>query len=345
VAIGSPPVDPSKPDEVRKALLRYLAERGLRGARFASGPTAVTGGFDTLIYAFRLEGEMLPEAWRQPLVVRIYAAFDQDARAGHEARVQQFAAENGYPALLPLAVEGAGNALGFPLMVVPQVTGGTLARRMQRNPLGIGRTLARMAELQAALHRIPLDGCPLPYERPLVVRQLASLWQRIERRGLGHLKEGFAWLVAHQDKVGDEAPALCHADFHPLNVLVDGAGKLVVIDWTEADVGDRHFDVARTLAVFWFAKLGARGLPERMLLHAARGFLRNRYLDEYRRRAPVDLERLRYWEAFHVFAACLLLAELPFDTRVAQPKAVRSLHEGFEEEVRQRFWRCAERSA
>lgn len=338
-------VDPSKPDEVRKALLRFLAERGMRGVRFVVPPQPISGGYDTLIFGFQIEGDdVLPE-WRNPLVLRLYAAFDQEARAEHEANVQRFAAARGYPALAPLAAEGGDNALGFPLMIVPRIVGGTLAQRMLSNPLTMRRWLGRMADLHASLHTLSVSSCPLTYGTPLVERQLEVLRRRIERRSLRQFEEGYAWLSAEKDRVLNEQPALCHADFHPLNILVDEQNSLVVIDWTEAALGDRHFDVARTLATLWFAKLGGRGLAERLLLRGLRGFLRDGYLEAYGRSASLEPERLSYWESFHVFATWLSIAELPFDTRVVKPTAVLNLGDRIGEEMRQRFWTCTASSS
>jgi aminoglycoside phosphotransferase (APT) family kinase protein len=337
-----PAVDPSRPEQVRKGLLRLLAERGMGGVRFAEGPEPIRGGYDTLIYGFRLEGEDIAPEWRSPLVVRIFAAFDQDGRASREALIQRFATARGYPALAPLVAEGPDNALGFPLMIVPRIGGGTLAKRMMSNPFRIGRWIDRMAELQIALHELSIEGCPLRYEGPLVDRRLADVRQRLDRHGLAQLEEGYAWLTEHKGRVIEEAPALCHADFHPLNILVDDTGdRLVLIDWAEVELGDRHFDLGRTLAAFWFAKLGAQGAAQRYLLQSTRGFLRQRYLAAYEQRLALDPERLAYWEAYHVFIAWLLVSELPFDTRVVKPAAVSALSDTLVDETRERFWECA----
>lgn len=333
-------IDPSDPDQVRKALLRLLAERGMGGLRFEQQPEAIRGGYDTLIYGFCVHGDDLSAEWRRPLVVRIFAAFDQDERARREARIQEFVAQRGYPALAPLAAEGPDNPLGLPFMIVPRIQGGTLAQRMLKNPLRLGHWIRHMAALQVELHQLPVEGCPVHYESPLVERQLSDLRRRIERHGLDRLEPGYVWLAANQDRVAGERPALCHADFHPLNILVDERERLVLIDWAEFQVGDRHFDVGRTIATFWFAKLGAQGAAERYLLQASRGFLRRRYLAAYQERLPLDPRRLAYWEAFHVFQAWLLVNELPFDTRVAKPAAVSALSDTLIDEVRERFWHC-----
>ena len=92
----------------------------------------------------------------------------------------------------------------------------------------------------------------------------------------------------------------CHGDFHPLNVLVDGDTSMV-IDWTDAALGDRHGDVARTSLLFYFgAALATSNRAAKAALGGAQGWLSKRYLRTYRRSAPIDPDRLRRWEAVHL---------------------------------------------
>ena len=57
-------IDPSQADQVASALLAYLADHlGVAGLRFAEPPQPIGRGFDTYIYAFRLEGDGLDSAW------------------------------------------------------------------------------------------------------------------------------------------------------------------------------------------------------------------------------------------------------------------------------------------
>ena len=75
----------------------------------------------------------------------------------------------------------------------------------------------------------------------------------------------------------------CHGDFHPLNVLVDGDTSMV-IDWTDAALGDRHGDVARTSLLFYFgAALATSNRAAKAVLGGvARLARRRRYLGAYR---------------------------------------------------------------
>lgn len=49
------------------------------------------------------------------------------------------------------------------------------------------------------------------------------------------------------------APTLLHLDFHPFNVLDDGSRVTGIVDWANASVGDRRFDLARTRGLFALA--------------------------------------------------------------------------------------------
>ncbi|WP_442593941.1 aminoglycoside phosphotransferase family protein [Neobacillus sp. D3-1R] len=44
-------------------------------------------------------------------------------------------------------------------------------------------------------------------------------------------------------------PSVLHLDFHPLNVLTDNGKIISVIDWANASVGDKRFDIARTKSI------------------------------------------------------------------------------------------------
>ena len=85
-------------------------------------------------------------------------------------------------------------------------------------------------------------------------------------------------------------PVICHGDFHPNNVLVEGA-RFGVIDWSTAGVGDRHADLAWTAHAFEVAARSAEveGVPELL-----RGFARS-LIAAYEARHHIEPERLALW--------------------------------------------------
>ena len=103
----------------------------------------------------------------------------------------------------------------------------------------------------------------------------------------------------------DELPSdamICHGDFHPDNVLVDG-DNAVVIDWLDAASGPPVADVTRTILLID----GAQEVPATI-----RETVKNAYLDEYARHHALDRELLVSW--YPVLAAARLSEGIPQDT-------------------------------
>jgi aminoglycoside phosphotransferase (APT) family kinase protein len=112
------------------------------------------------------------------------------------------------------------------------------------------------------------------------------------------LAQALASAEALADRAMDGPHVVCHGDFHPLNVLVDG-DRTSVIDWTDAGLGPREADVARTALLFHVAAIAATSAIERAALRIAGPRLSRRYLRTYGAGAPLDPERLRLWEVLH----------------------------------------------
>jgi len=340
-------IDASNAAEVATPLLGDLRKRlGSPELAYAETPQSLGRGTSSFIYSFRLTGTAT-DAWTVPLVVRILLAANWGPTLVREDAIQRFVAAHGYPALVPLALEAEGDGvLGLPFMVVPRVMGGTMLAAVGRNPLAVPRLLGAMADAHAALHRIPIDHCPLPYDAPLVERRIEDWRQRLRFDGADELRRGLAWLEESAGLVRHEEPVICHNDFHPMNILSGEGGRLTIIDWSEAALGDRHHDVARTAALFWFAQLAATSAAERLLLLTVRGFLRGRYLAAYRRQLPLDATRMRYWEAAHAFNGWLQLVELRHRGPAAPELSLEMVQQftpRIAEELRRYFWRCTKR--
>lgn len=133
-----------------------------------------------------------------------------DAHCEDEAALQSWAAAQGFPAPRVLSAAGAD-------MVLERVDGPMLLDAVVAGDLGIGDCAGILADL----HR-RLDELPLPPDA--ATRSGASA-----PRGRSPSDGG--------------QTGVRHLDLHPLNVLMTARGP-VLIDWTNADVGDRGVDVA-----------------------------------------------------------------------------------------------------
>ena len=326
------PCDPSRADEVAAAALAWVHANveGGASARWREPLVAPDGGLSTFIWFGQLLGDGLSPRFAEPLALRVFGSVGEDETMSRESAVLDFVARRDYPAPVPLAAVplGPANPVGLPWMVLPRVPGEPLLGAISRAPWAAPARLRELAALQVQLHAIPADGAPLPADGPLVERWLATRGPEIAAVATPRAQAVLNALVARADVVRDEAPVVCHGDFHPLNVLSrrDAAGwHHVVIDWTDAVVGDRHFDVARTLALFGVAWIVAGSTVERVALRGAGPCLTRTYRRAYERAVSLDDRRLAYWSAAHLLRGWWQIAQLhedAFDATRASTDAI-----------------------
>jgi aminoglycoside phosphotransferase (APT) family kinase protein len=296
--VTAPARGPARPDDagaVAAALLDDLGRRlGTRGLAFAEPPAPVPEGWECYLYAFRLRGRGLPPRWGRPLLLRIHANGRGVARARHEHAAPRRLRELGYPVPEPLLLEERPDLFGGPFLVMERVPGPTLLRAMLRRFWRPRYYPPLMARAHARLHDLPAEGFPA-LGAPSVDRGLAEV-RAACRDGLAGLTPGAEWLGARRPPP-PARPSILHLDFHPLNLIVRPDGALVVLDWTYAEVGDPHADVAMTLLLLEHAPVGA-GLPARLAALVGRPIVERGYLRTYRRLRPLDEGRLAYFRAW-----------------------------------------------
>jgi aminoglycoside phosphotransferase (APT) family kinase protein len=154
---------------------------------------------------------------------------------------------------------------------------------------------AAMAVMHARLHRFPTEGFPDACGE-FLARRLNEMRSMIREYGLDGLAAGWEWLAARRPP----APArtsILHLDYHPMNLLCGSFPALSVLDWTEADVGDHHADVATTLMLMACCSAGEPNAWERLTLPIARKLVSRWYLMAYRKRIRLDSEILAYYQA------------------------------------------------
>ena len=291
--------DPADAGRVATALGAW-AQRTYGGAvSVAEGPTAITGGYDTYIYRFRLGGPVEGLA-AGPLILRLYPSPERGPSARREAAILRYLATVDFPAPRPLEASDGTEDFGVPYVVMEQVPGRTLLDLASDAPTKAMAHLDVLAETQARLHQIDAGAWPFPVEPGTweVDRRIAEA----EAAGpppVDGLARALTWLRDHRHLARGHGPSICHHDFHPVNALRAEDGRISVIDWEGAGIGDRHSDLAHTLVLFEYAPAVATKRIERVVLRAAKRRLAGRYRDVYARHLPVEEDRLRYWMALH----------------------------------------------
>jgi aminoglycoside phosphotransferase (APT) family kinase protein len=304
-------VDPRDPTAVADAVLGWAKGRFGGEVELAEPPSAVGAGFDSYIHLLRLRGAALPEPWRKPLVVRILPSVDRAAQASAEAVAQGWAADGGYPAPRVLKVLAPADVLGLPVQIMERAPGVTMLDALRAKPWRALSFVDQLAGLQLRLHALDPTTWPGSHD-PLA---LVDARLRLTRRAAAHLDDPA--LASALERAEAMAPAcasgadavVCHGDLHPLNVMVDGTSASV-IDWSDAGLGQREGDVARTALLFEVAAIAAGTRVERWVLGAAGPRLSRRHLRAYGRQAPLDRERLRRWEALHALHGWAQIAML-----------------------------------
>ena len=279
-------------------LLDYLTARlGQPHLAYRDEPEPIPEGWETYIYRFQLENTAgMPSEFAGPLILRMYPNGRALPRLRQEDAALRFLNKCGYPVAEPLVCETDAAVLGGPFVIMKQVPGRTLLDHMLRRPWWIVPGPVRLAEAHVRLHQLPGEEFPCP-AGPFLTRQLDGLRTDIAMFDLPGLLPGLAWLRRHRPApVADVS--IVHLDFHPINVMMHQGCCRAVLDWGDSDVGDRHADVAVTLVLMKSVAVEVASAWHRLAIGTGRPWLYRWYLKAYRRRLPLEEERLRYYMAW-----------------------------------------------
>lgn len=167
-------------------------------------------------------------------------------------------------------------------LVYERVAGVSMLEMFQRKPwrvVPLGRTLA---ELHAQMHE-----CVFEAEVP---DQRGSLQRKLNRADALPTPLKTALLTSLQSL--PEGDRVCHGDFHPANVLMDG-DDAAIIDWIDASRGEPLADVART-SIITLGAVASSQLPNPVLKMLVRVF-HSAYLKRYFQLRPGGEEEYRRW--------------------------------------------------
>jgi aminoglycoside phosphotransferase (APT) family kinase protein len=208
------------------------------------------------------------------------------------------AAEAGAPVPEPLAFEPDGGRFGSPGLLMAHVEGTSVAPRILRKPefetarAGLTRQLGEALARIHAIEPDTLDGVLPEAGSDPALDQIAEWERQLDEIGepLPAVELGLRWLRANAPEPAQSR--LVHGDFRLGNFIVDERGLAAVIDWELAHLGDPAEDIGWLTIRSW--RFGNDDLPV-----AGVGRL-DEFASAYEAAggAPLDRERVRYWEAF-----------------------------------------------
>jgi aminoglycoside phosphotransferase (APT) family kinase protein len=174
-------------------------------------------------------------------------------------------------------------------------------------PAVLARIIDQWVDMQIRLHQLPaeallqavtaagIDTRAITFEG-----QLKRLRTIVEQCALTGLDPGLAWLDDHRPPQ-TRKPAICHGDFHPLNILADKNQPTGVIDWANAVIAEPAMDVGSAIA-----NMSAVPLPLpwalRVTARAVIGAALRRYERAYRALRPLDDQAVLYYKVFRAVA-------------------------------------------
>lgn len=303
-------------DELTERLADYL---GAAVERFR----VLASGWETTIFAFDLDScspRCRTLSSGAPLVLRFYQGADGGDKGGREYETMCRLKGAGYVVPRPHLFEPTPDLLGAPFAILERLSGGPLfTTRSFPNALKtFSLGFLGFVRAQVRLHRMEPERLGPPFtaaagagakSEPLLDRTLATIGERVERGPLPGLK--LAWLELSRQAERFRAPprlSPVHMDYHPLNVLVRGFRVTGVVDWINADVGDRHCDAAMTSVIMATSAMEEpRWMRDNVVGNTLRRTFTALYLPLYHAMAPLDLKRFRYYQAV---AALLRLSML-----------------------------------
>jgi aminoglycoside phosphotransferase (APT) family kinase protein len=208
------------------------------------------------------------------------------------------ASEAGVPVPPPLAFEPEGGRFGSAGILMGFVEGTSVAPRVLRKPEyesarerltgQLGEALARIHSVDAAA----LDGA-LPSSPPDPAVGQVEEWERqLDEIGepLPAVELGLRWVRANAPEPAE--PGLVHGDFRLGNFIIGEGGLAAVIDWELSHLGDPAEDIGWLCIRSWrFGNddrpvAGVGELDDFIAVYEGAGG------------APVDADRVRYWEVF-----------------------------------------------
>jgi len=227
------------------------------------------------------EAEMF--AWGDGKILRLLRYPDGARSNEFQAAAMAAAAASGVR--VP-AVIGAETVNGRPGLIMERISGRDLLTELGTRPWQLLRAGRTIGHAHAMLHEVRAPDRLFPL-REVMRHRIRAAAQLPE-----NLKE---FSLAALDALPD-GDRLCHGDFHPGNLLMDG-DQPVIIDWSNVTRGHPDGDVARTLLMNRLGSLPP-GTPVLLRIGAkfARGVLSAIYLRSYRQRRQLDIGAIRKWE-------------------------------------------------
>jgi len=297
----------------------------------------LASGWETMVFEFSLAAcstRLRDVPADQALVVRFYQGARAADKGAREVAIMRLLADFKYLLPQPYLFEPDPEPLGAPFLIMERLAGRPLfsASRFPQAFKTFSLGFVGFVRAQVRLHslvsnrQIALVNVPQAYTSanasstlPLLERLFRIIEERIEQGPLPRLRDALISLRRRATRYSPAPVALVHMDYHPQNVMVSGFRVTGVLDWVNADLGDRYLCAATTAVILSSTAMEQpRWMGENLAGNALRALFASLYLPLYHAAAPMELERFRYAQG----VAALLRLSMFGMMRVRGPESV-----------------------
>ena len=271
--------------DISDRLLEYLRSKNdNQSIQYETYPIRLTGGEITENHLFQLK--QTTKTTSKPLVLRLYPNHSSKNSAIMDGTVQNYLAENGYPAPHVPFICSDPRPIGKQFIVMEFIPGETL-RKTGKN------IMETLVEAQIKLHQLD----PYPLKQQLTTQgvketEYTGLRERgeyIRSKNIDWLNPALRWIDKNKPPSND---VICHCDIHSNNILMDNGRISGVIDWSEFTVDDPWRDFGSTFILF--SVMGPKVFPSRKD-HFAQ--LSENYLNLIREYMDFNERKFGYYQA------------------------------------------------
>ena len=279
-------------DQISERLIAYLRDEFNDSMIDYDSPlTQLQGGFETYIYRFKLNG--VQKELAKPLILRLYPQFYGTRNAIWESTVQNVLAGEGYPVAQAYFTCTDMSILGGAFFIMDFLPGKPMIMApIETIPEVLGKT-------HAALHSIEPEPLIKSLSEQGIDKNTCRLsnrfdWLKDRASKLPWIRDGVDWLIKNRPPE-PERLAVCHGDFHPLNILIQDGKITGVLDWSNFLIADPALDIANTIVVTTIPSKHLASTVEQDFSSVDWEMAAELYLDAYRSQRLSDSTHLDYY--------------------------------------------------
>lgn len=262
-----------------EAALSVIAKKLYAGSKLEHS-VPLTGGVSANVYRLDLKTS---DGILTSVVLREHGSSHSGHPADLEFELLQALQRTALPVPQPLHVDSSRRDLPNPYLIMSFAEGGSEIFEGNED-----QYITAMADLLADIHDTPISGLP---ELPERCTPFPELYDLLPEQAQAH--ETVSLLKNLEDAAFRGPRKLLHGDFWPENVLWENDRVSAIVDWEDAAIGDPLSDVACCQLELRY-KLGPRSVSE--------------FLRAYKKRHPVEIQRLYLWQLYVASAAQAFMA-------------------------------------